>query len=264
MRFLVFGDIFGKAGRQGLGEALPALQKKYKPDFIIANGENLSHGVGFTRHTVGEMLSMGVNCLTGGNHTWGKPEIFELFVDPAFKDKIIRPANYVQGTPGPGSVLYQIDGVNVLVINLLGQLFMKQAVDSPFQVFDSLYEQFKKKSDIILVDFHAEASSESNAMGNYLDGRATAVWGTHTHVPTADMRLLPKGTLYITDVGVTSALDSIIGMKKEEVIQNFVTQLPGRYEPAEEGERVVTGIFFEVDPKTKQIIKFEQIRKIVK
>lgn len=264
MKFLVFGDVVGKVGRKSLIESLPALKKKYKPDFIIANGENLAHGLGITRKTALELISGGVDCLTGGNHTWDKPEVFELFDDHGFKDKVLRPANYISGTPGLGANLYDRDGIKIVVINLLGQVFMKQAVDSPFHTFDAIYDKYKKKADLVLVDFHAEASSESNALGFYLDGRATAVWGTHTHVPTADMRVLPKGTLYITDVGMTGPLDSVIGMNKEAVLQNFLTQLPSRFEPPEEGEGIVSGIFFEVDPKTKEITDFQQIRKLVK
>lgn len=264
MKFLVFGDVVGKVGRQSLVAVLPALKKKYKPDFIIANGENLAHGFGVTKKTALELFDAGVNCLTGGNHTWDKPEVFELFADPQFKDRVIRPANYISGTPGLGANVYDIDGIKILIINLLGQVFMKQAVDLPFHTFDALYEKYKNKVDLVLVDFHAEASSEANAFGFYLDGRATAVWGTHTHVPTADLRVLPQGTLYITDLGMAGALDSVIGMGKEEVIRQFLTQLPTRFEPPEEGEGVVNGIYFEVDPKTKEITDFEQIRKIVK
>ena len=263
MKFLVFGDVVGKVGRKSLIEILPALKKKYKPDFVIANGENLAHGFGITKKTAEEMIRGGVDCLTGGNHTWDKPEVFELFEDPAIKDKIVRPANYIAGTPGLGAQIYERDGINILVINLLAQIFMKQAVDSPFHTFDAIYKKYEKKVDLVLVDFHGEATSETNAFGFYLDGRAAAVWGTHTHVATNDLRVLPKGTLFISDVGMTGPLDSVIGMDKEAVIKQFLTQMPNRFEPPEVGEGLVSGMYFEVDPKTKKITAFEQIRKLV-
>lgn len=216
MKVLFVGDIYGKPGREYFKETLPKLREEYKPNIIIVNAENSgNNGRGITKEFYLELMRLGVSTVTMGNHVWGQSELLD-FIDEAH---ICRPANYYEA-PGKGYDVIQYNDKKLLVINLLGRTFMSANLENPFLVADKILE--KEKTDYILIDFHAEATSEKISLGHYLDGQVTALVGTHTHVQTADERVLPKGTLYITDVGMTGPLDGIIGVDKEIVIKRFL------------------------------------------
>ncbi len=238
LKILFVGDVVGRPGRRALNLWLEENGKDL--DLCIVNGENAAGGFGLTEKIVNKLLSYGVDVITGGNHTFDKKEIYQ-FID---KYPILRPANYPPGTPGRGVITIEVKGVKVLIVNLMGRVFM-ECLDNPFRVFDAVYGE--NEADVVIVDFHGEASSEKQAFGFYADGRATAVFGTHTHVQTADLRLLPKGTLYITDTGMTGATDTVIGMEPKEGIDRFVKQLPVRFKVPEKA-RVIqfSGVLFEV------------------
>jgi 2',3'-cyclic-nucleotide 2'-phosphodiesterase len=235
LRILFIGDIFGRPGRNSVREHLPALTQQHAIDLCIANGENAAGGFGITPQIAEEFFDLGIDVITTGNHVWDKRELIEYFnsaegepYSPA--RRVLRPANYPAGTPGLG--LYEgtaRSGVPYAVINLQGRVFMP-SIDDPFRVADRLLSQLGAK--VIFVDFHAEATSEKVALGWYLDGRVTALIGTHTHIPTADSRVLPGGTAYQTDVGMTGPYDSVIGVQKEQIVQRFLTGLPARFEAA--------------------------------
>src|SRR5215813_12656884 len=235
MQILFIGDIFGSAGRKIVRDHLSHLVETNKVDLVIANAENAAGGFGLTPAITDELFDLGCHVLTTGNHIWDKREIVEYFNsangDPKGRArKVLRPANYAEGVPGVG--LYEGStpmGQSFAVINLQGRVFM-QDTDDPFRKADTLLAQVKSK--VVIVDFHAEATSEKIALGWYLDGRVTAVLGTHTHVPTADERVLPKGTAYITDVGMTGPYEGVIGVNKEQIIGRFLNNMPVRFEPA--------------------------------
>lgn len=235
MRILFIGDIFGRPGRTVVRQRLPELVKRYGLDLVIANGENVAAGFGITPALAEELFDVGIEVITTGNHVWDKREIVDYFqaangnpYSPA--RRVIRPANYPSGMPGWGWYEGRTRaGVPYAVVNLQGRVFMTSN-DDPFRVADGLLKQITAK--VILVDMHAEATSEKISMGWYLDGRVSAVIGTHTHVPTADERVLPKGTAYLTDVGMSGPYDGVIGVKKELIINRFLTNMPARFEPA--------------------------------
>lgn len=234
MRILFIGDIFGRPGRTIVKERLPGLVKERAIDLVIANGENAAAGFGITPALAEELFELGIDVLTTGNHIWDKREIVEYFEtadgnphSPA--RRVLRPANYPPGMPGWGVYEGKKGAVSYAVINLQGRVFMT-ANDDPFRVADQLLKEVKAR--VILVDIHAEATSEKMSMGWYLDGRVTVVVGTHTHVPTADERVLPGGTAYITDVGMTGPYDSVIGVKKELIVAKFLNSMPTRFEAA--------------------------------
>jgi metallophosphoesterase (TIGR00282 family) len=235
MNILCIGDIVGKPGRNFINTMLPKLIKEYSVDFVIANGENCAHGVGITRSTYEELVYAGVDVITLGNHTWAKKEVIEFIEE---KTNLIRPANFPTNNPGRGYTIVEKSGKRIAVINLVGRVYM-DSFDCPFRKVDEILEKLQDKADIIIVDFHAEATSEKLALGWYLDGKVTAVFGTHTHVQTSDERLLPQGTGYITDVGMTGPYDSILGVDKDIIIKKFVTLMPGKFEVAE--DRAVFG-----------------------
>lgn len=252
MKVAVIGDVVGRAGRRALKLWLEEEGKEF--DLIIANGENAAGGFGLTEKVVKKLLSYGVNVITGGNHTFDKKEIFQFIENYP----ILRPANYPEGTPGRGYLTVDVKGKKVLIVNLMGRVFM-ECLESPFKVFDSIVE--REDFDLLIVDFHAEASSEKQAFGFYADGRATVVYGTHTHVQTADLRLLPKGTLYITDVGMCGALNSIIGMEVKEGLDRFLKQLPTRFKVPEKPEVIqLCAITFEVEGS--KVKEFKRIYKL--
>jgi len=225
MDILFIGDIVGRPGRQILTQYLPELKKKTKVDLVVANGDNLAGGIGHTPETIKELVDAGVDLVTSGNHWTSKKESYESAGDSSLP--IIRPANFPGDIPGKGYEILQIRTKKVLVINLIGQVFMNQFVNDPFREFDAILEKTKAENpDIILVDYHAEATAEKNAFGLYVDGRATAVLGTHTHVPTADASVMPKGTGYLTDVGMVGALHSVIGFNSEEIIKAHLNSTP--------------------------------------
>lgn len=263
MKILIFGDIVGKVGRRAISAVLPDLQKKYEPDLIIANGENLAHGKGITQTTADEMFAAGVDILTGGNHIFEGKDGPLLLQDPRYRERIIRPGNYPDGVPGSGFAVREVGTRRVVVINLQGRAFMKAAVDDPLRAFDRLLLEAsaKGKPQIVLVDFHSEATSEGNAFGWYADGRAAAVWGTHTHVPTADERILPGGTAFQSDVGMTGFSGGVIGVAKEGPIKAMLTSLPVIHELPDEGPAVANALIVEADPVTGKAIRVERVQK---
>lgn len=255
MRILMVGDIFGRAGRNFFCEITPKLKTEKNIDVVVANGENAAHGKGLTVATFNELLSGGADIITTGNHVWGNKEILEIIDREPF---LLRPANYPEGAPGKGFCIFPYRAKNIGVINLLGRTFM-QMMDCPFICAEKILEQIKNRCDIILVDFHAEATSEKISLGYFLDGKVTAVAGTHTHVQTADERILPEGTGYITDLGMTGILDSVIGMEIEPVVEKFLTCRQGKFLVAEKGTRVYSAVFLEVDDFSNKLKTIERI-----
>lgn len=229
MKLLFVGDIVGRPGRYALTHALGRLVDRHCVDLVIANGENAAAGFGLTAEVMREIFAAGVDVITSGNHIWDKKEVFALFEK---EPRLLRPANYPPGLPGKGGGVFKTaGGVKIGVINLEGRAFMNN-LDCPFRAADALVDELSVQTKIIFVDFHAETTSEKISLGHYLDGRVTAMVGTHTHVQTADERILPGGTAYLTDVGMTGSRDSVIGIRKEEAIERFLTQLPIRFEVA--------------------------------
>lgn len=248
MNILFVGDIVGRPGRNYLSGNLEKIIKKHNIDFVIANGENSAGGVGITKKTYDELLEMGVDVITLGNHSWAKKEIFE-FIEEA--DRLVRPANYPKGTPGKGYRIVEKAGKRIAVVNLCGRVYM-DCIECPFRTIDEILEELKGKADIIAVDFHGEATSEKLAMGWYLAGRVQAVLGTHTHVQTSDERILPGGTAYITDTGMTGPRDSILGVEKDIVIKKFISGMPARFEVSD-GEVLLGAVVIQLDESSKAI-----------
>ena len=246
MRILIIGDVVASIGVRALKAALPRLRETHSPDLVIANAENLAHGKGITPEILQDLLHAGVDFFTSGNHVFAKKEAHEVFSDARLAEKIIRPGNFPPGVPGVGAKLLTVGTKNVLVVNLLGRVHGPLLVDDPFRAFDETLRAFTHlRPGTVLVDFHAEATSEKVAFGWHVDGRATAVWGTHTHVPTRDERVLPGGTAYITDVGMTGMRNGVIGVNKEEILRNFATSMPVRHEYDDFGEVQVNAILVE-------------------
>jgi metallophosphoesterase (TIGR00282 family) len=227
---LFIGDVVGEPGRRAVETTLPRLIEQHSPDLVVTNGENIAGGLGITERSARKLLAAGTDVITTGNHVYRHPEVFD-FLNRS--DRIVRPANYLESNPGRGHTVIEKDGVRWAIVNLSGTVFM-DAARSPFHVVDKLLSDLRDEADYVIVDFHAEATSEKVAMGWYLDGRVLAVFGTHTHVPTADARVLPGGTAYISDAGMTGARGGVIGVKREQIIQRFVTQMPIRFETAVE------------------------------
>jgi metallophosphoesterase (TIGR00282 family) len=234
IRIAVIGDIIGDPGRKALFLALSGLIKDNQIDFIIANGENAAGGFGITGNIAGKLYSYGVDCITTGNHVWRNKEVFKVIEG---NNRLIRPVNYPEGTPGKGWTVIEKHGVQLAVVNLLGRIYM-EPVENPFRVINKELVRIQKITRNIIVDFHGEATSEKVAMGWHLDGRVSAVVGTHTHVQTADERILPEGTAYITDIGMTGSFNSVIGMKKESALKKFITLLPSKFTVAENDIRL--------------------------
>jgi metallophosphoesterase (TIGR00282 family) len=229
LRLILIGDVVGRHGRRFVRAVLPLVREKFRPDVVIANGENSAGGLGIIRRTADELFEAGVNILTGGNHIWDKKEALELLQS---EQRILKPLNFPAATPGRGSMTYRTaSGHAVQVVSLQGRVFMEPVVDNPFTAIDEFLK--KNPQPIVLVDFHAEATAEKQAMGFFLDGRVSAVLGTHTHVPTGDARVLEHGTAYQTDVGMTGSLDSIIGMKREPIIRKFCSGMHQKFEVAQ-------------------------------
>ncbi|HOO71182.1 MAG TPA: TIGR00282 family metallophosphoesterase [Spirochaetota bacterium] len=246
MKILAIGDIVGRTGRNVLQSRIQGLIDQYRIELVIANGENAAGGRSITQSIARDFYSCGVNVITSGNHIWDNKDIYGFINDEV---ALLRPANYPQGVPGKGYFLSTFKGVSVCVINLLGRVHM-EPVDCPFRTFDAIYEIIKDRSDIIVVDFHGEATSEKRAFGWYVDGRASVVFGTHTHVQTADEEILPGGTGFITDIGMTGSFDSVIGMEKRQSIEKFLTQIRPRYEVAT-GNPGINAVIFDVDKNGK-------------
>jgi hypothetical protein len=230
MRVLFVGDVVGKPGRAGLARALPGLRERHRPDLMIVNGENSAGGLGITRKTAEELLGIGAGVITLGNHSFRHREVFD-YLDRS--DRVIRPANFMSGNPGHGHAFVEAAGIRTCVINLSGQLGLR-AARSPFTEADALLDRLASRADAFFFDFHAEVTSEKVAMGWHLDGRAAAVVGTHTHVPTADARVLPRGTAFISDVGMTGSRASVLGVRWEQALESFRTQMAVRFTTADE------------------------------
>ncbi len=247
MKILAIGDVYGRPGRRAVASLLPGLRKEFDLDFVVANVENAAGGVGVTAAIGQELLSLGIDVLTSGNHVWAKREVYD-YLDS--EPRVIRPANYPEGAPGRGSVLLKTrSGVPVGVANLSGRVFLVNGLECPFRSALALVRELRQSTEVVLVDFHAEATSEKVALGHFLDGLASAVFGTHTHVQTSDARVLPNGTAYITDLGMTGPVDSVIGVEKSIVIESFLSQLPARFEVAA-GPASLQGAVFDIDETT--------------
>ncbi|WP_163653238.1 TIGR00282 family metallophosphoesterase [Listeria sp. PSOL-1] len=256
MKILFIGDVVGSIGRDAITDYLPKLKQKYKPTVTIINGENAASGRGITEKIYKQFLEQGANAVTLGNHSFDNRDIFE-FIDTA--KYLVRPANFPNDTtPGSGMVFIKSNDHEVAVINLQGRTFMAD-LDDPFRKARELIEETKKRTNIIFIDFHAETTSEKEAMGWYLDGQVSAVIGTHTHVQTSDNRILPKGTAYLTDVGMTGPYDAILGMEKEAVIRRFLSSLPTRFEVPKNGRPVLSACLISLDATTGKAKKIERI-----
>jgi metallophosphoesterase (TIGR00282 family) len=243
VKVLVIGDIVGRPGRKLTQQLLPTLINQYKINFVVANGENAAGGAGITPDIADELLSSGINVLTSGNHIWDKKEIIPYIKN---EERLIRPENYPPNTPGKGWVLAKSNtGYPIAIANFVGRVFMKD-FDCPFRAADNLLSSLKDKTNIVLIDFHGEATSEKQAFAWYLDGLVSAVFGTHTHVQTADERILPKGTGYITDIGMTGPTEGVLGVDKHNVLHRFLTQMPVRFQVAK-GPTQLNGIVLDID-----------------
>lgn len=254
MKIIFIADIVGGPGRKVLRNLLPNLLQEKKADFCIANGENAAGGFGLTLEVAEELFKSGIDVITSGNHIWDRKEILP-YLDS--RNELLRPVNYPPQNPGHGSGVFTAkNGLAVGVINLQGRVFM-QEIDCPFRTILPVIEEMKTVSPMILVDFHAEATAEKVAMGWYIDGRVAALLGTHTHVQTADERILPGGTGYITDAGMTGSLDGVIGIKKELAIKRFITQTPNRFQPAD-SNLVLMGVLLTIEPTSCRTEKIER------
>jgi len=245
MNILMVGDVYGEPGRAAIGKLLPRLRQQHAIDLCVVNVENAAGGFGVTPPLARGFLDQGVDVMTSGNHIWDKKEIVEYI---GRENLLLRPANFPAGTPGTGFITVKAGPHRVAVLNLMGRVFM-HAIDCPFRKADELLPELRRETPIILVDMHAEATSESIAMGWYLDGRVSAVVGTHRHVQTADERVLPGGTAYITDLGLTGPTDGVIGVDRDQIIHRFLTQMPIRFETAK-GPAKLHGVVIVVDPES--------------
>ena len=255
MKILAIGDVIGSPGRTYLKENLPSIKREFGIDFIIVNGENSSGGLGMNLKSAIELFDAGANAITLGNHTWRKKEILKVIDD----SRVIRPINYLEGTPGAGYRIFNLNGKRILIINAVGRVYM-EPVSNPFVAVRNAVNSLSEKVDIIILDFHAEATSEKKAMGYLLDGKVNLVFGTHTHVQTADDIILPKGTAYITDIGMTGPKESIIGADKSIVINYFLAEIPDK-KPVASGECIFNGIIVEIDDATNKTTSIVRVSK---
>ncbi|HEY4601629.1 MAG TPA: TIGR00282 family metallophosphoesterase [Cerasibacillus sp.] len=246
MNILFIGDVVGSPGRKMVQEYLPKLKRKFRPHLTIVNGENAASGKGITEKIYKQLLEWGAQVITMGNHTWDKKEVFDFIDDAKY---MIRPANFPENNPGKGIVYVNINRTEVAVINLQGRTFLP-AIDDPFKTAELLITEARKRTPFIFVDFHAETTSEKQALGWYLDGKVSAVVGTHTHVQTADERILSNGTAYITDVGMTGPYDGILGVQKDIILKRFLTNLPMRFNIDEKGRRQLSAVVLTLDDET--------------
>ena len=255
MKIFVVGDIIGNTGVNKVKQVLPQYIKKENIDFVIANGENSAEGMGITSKIFKDLMMCGVNVVTMGNHTWGKKDIFNIIENK----HLLRPANYPKDVLGNGYGIYECNGKAICVINLIGRVDMNVLSENPFIVVKEIIDEVKPMVDIIIVDFHAEATAEKIAMSYYLDGEVTCVYGTHTHVQTADEQILEKGTAYITDIGMTGPKKSVIGMDVEASIKRFVKTLPERYKTSNAPDAFLNGCLLEINDKTCRVEKINRI-----
>lgn len=266
-RIIFLGDIMGRIGREAVSQGLPSLREQYRPDLIIANAENASHGAGITSSALQELSDAGVHAFTGGNHSWDRPEDINLYDDPAWAHRIIRPANTRRGEPGRGSTIVTTpSGIRVLLINLLGGLCMPGTlqIERPFEATDTLIASHRAdQPHLTFVDIHAELTGEKEALGHYLDGRVSAVIGTHTHIQTSDARILPGKTAYCTDAGRTGAFDSVLGIEKQSAIRFFMGFGRDSSDIPEVGMAEIDGVFIELDEQTGKALHIDTFRKLI-
>lgn len=255
MKILAIGDIVGEIGLNKLKEELPKIIEKENIDFTVVNAENTSGGMGLTVKDFNLLMKMKIDAITMGNHTWGKKDIFSFIDNP----KILRPANYSKGVPGKGFNIFECKEKKIAVINLIGRTDMGVLSENPFSIAEELVYKLKEKAEIIILDFHAEATAEKIAMKHFLDGKVNIIFGTHTHVQTADEEITQNGTGYITDLGMTGPKNSVIGMDPKASIKRFVTSLPERYKLAE-GEAILNGCVFEIDENSNRVKNIYRIR----
>ncbi len=256
MKILCLGDVVGRPGRDALAHGLKDIKSRYAIDFVVVNAENAAGGAGLTTKIATRFLELGCDVLTLGDHVWDQKDL-EPFLDES--KQIVRPANFPEGAPGTGVCIREAHGGKVGVINVLGRTFMRYLVECPFRTARELIEQVKPETPVIVVDFHAETTSEKVAMGHYLDGHASIVFGTHTHIQTADETILDGGTAYITDLGMTGPYDSVIGQDKEQIIQRFLSSRPAKFQVAQK-KVLICGIVVEVDPETGKAIRIERLQ----
>ena len=254
MRILAVGDLIGESGVKKLKEILPKIKKEEKIDFVVTNGENSAGGMGLTEKNFRDILDAGTNVITMGNNTWGKKDIFKFIDNP----QLLRPANYPEGVVGKGLGIYECKNKKIAVMNFIGRVDINILSENPFIMAKRMVEEVKDKVDIIIIDFHAEATAEKIAMGRYLDGKITALFGTHTHVQTADEQIFPEGTAYITDIGMTGPKNSVIGMDIKASIKRFETTLPEKYKLAE-GDCIFNAVIFEIDDETNKVTHIKRI-----
>ncbi len=266
MTILFFGDIMGKIGRKAVEKIFPSWKKKYKPDFVIANGENLAHGIGVTEKTVQEIFDAGVDFLTGGNHSLRREDDLKVWDESKFGLKMIRPFN--TDGPGKGFRIVDVKGHKLVIASLMGRVFFKEEYEDPFKAIDEILSAsagaFEGKPPTVILDFHAEATSEKNALGWYLDGRISALVGTHTHVPTCDAKILPGGTAYITDVGMVGLNNSVLGIDKDVIIESFLEDKGFKHIIAEKGEAIVSAVLIKINEKTGQAKSIKKLEEIVR
>ena len=255
MKILAIGDIVGEIGLKKVREILPKIRKEQNVDFIIANGENSAEGMGITANIFNELLALGVNVVTMGNHTWGKKDIFSI-ID---HKQLVRPANYSKKVLGNKYGIYECKGKKIAVINLIGRVDMNVLSDNPFTAIEEILNQIKGKADIVIIDFHAEATAEKIALSYFLDGKVAAIFGTHTHVQTADEKILENGTAYITDIGMTGPKKSVIGMDVNASIKRFLTSLPERYKVSSDNESIFNGCIIELNDENCRAEKISRI-----
>jgi metallophosphoesterase (TIGR00282 family) len=258
LRCLFLGDIVGRPGREAVEARLPALRQRYGVDLVVANVENAAAGFGITAPLAEELHAAGIDLMTTGNHVWDKKEVYSFLDDCPY---LVRPANYPPGVPGRGTLLHRLPGGPSLgLVNLSGRAFLEN-LDDPFRLAPELLAPLRRETGAIIVDFHAEATAEKVAMGWHLDGRAAAVIGTHTHVPTADARLLPQGTAFITDVGMVGPRDSVLGMETATILRRFLTQMPARF-PVADGPVLLCAVYLELDADTGRGERIEQVFEV--
>lgn len=254
MKVLAVGDIVGESGVRKLKEVLPKIKKQEEIDFVITNGENAAGGMGLTERNFKDIIEAGTDVITMGNHTWGKKDIFKFIDNP----QLLRPANYPKGVVGKGLGIYECKNKKIAVMNFMGRVDINILTENPFILAKEMVEELQGKVDMIFIDFHAEATAEKIAMGRFLDGKITALFGTHTHVQTADEQILPNGTAYITDLGMTGPKNSVIGMDVQVSFKRFETTLPEKYRLAE-GECMLNAVKFEVDENTNKVTEIKRI-----
>ncbi len=260
MNILIIGDIIGKPGRHAVHNCMERVKKDYTIDFTVANGENIAGGTGIQPDSFKGLLDTGVDVVTSGNHIWSKKEVKEIIGRDA---RLLRPHNYPSDAPGSGLGIFDCKGTPVAVLNLMGRTFINIPLDCPFKTADRALSEIQGKAKVIIVDMHGEATSEKRAMGWHLNGRVSSVTGSHTHIMTADEEILPGGTAYLTDIGMSGSPNSVIGMKQPQVLQRFITGMPARFEVSEELPYLFQAAVVSVDKETGKATKIERIRQLV-